>query len=275
MSVCVLNVFAAPSAKSILPGDSNCDGEVNVMDVIATVNYIQGMNPQPFCFENADVNGNGSVNAIEVIGTVNIIITGGVFNCGISIIYDIDGNYYNTVLIGSQCWMKENLKTTQYRNGTPIEYPGTDNSAWQNNTTGAYAWYNNDISWKGSYGVLFNWHAVNNVKGLCPTGWHVPSDAGWTRLVNYTVAQGFPNQWDDPNGAGNALKSCRQINSPMGGYCYTTQHPRWDSDNTHHGFDVFGFSGLPGGRRYHDGSFSLIGYYGYWWSSTEISSGHA
>jgi PKD repeat protein len=134
---------------SYIQGDSNCDGSVNTLDVITTISYILGNNPQPFCFENADVNGDGSVNAIDVIGTINIILSGG-FTCGVSTITDIDGNIYNTVLIGDQCWMKENLKTTQYRNGTPIEYPGTDNSAWQNNTTGAYAWYDNDINWKDS-----------------------------------------------------------------------------------------------------------------------------
>jgi hypothetical protein len=76
-----------------------------------------------------------------------------------------------TVLLqlGEQVWMAENLKTTKYRNGTPIEYPGNDNNAWQYNTTGAYAWYDNDISWKDSYGALYNWHAVNNTNGLCPT----------------------------------------------------------------------------------------------------------
>jgi len=262
------------SGIQTLPGDSNCDGEVNVMDVITTINYILGNNPQPFCFIEADVNGDGSVNAIDVIGTINIILSGG-FVCGVSTITDVDGNVYNTVLIGNQCWMKENLKTTKYRNGTPIEYPGTDNNAWQNNTTGAYAWYNNDINWKDSYGALYNWHAVNNTNGLCPTGWHVPTDAEWTQLVDYVVAQGFPNQWDNPNGAGNALKSCRQVNSPLGGDCNTTEHPRWESHSTHHGFDEFGFSALPGGYRNTHGSFNYIGTDGNWWSSTELSSTYA
>jgi len=267
-------VITLTTGVQILPGDSNCDGEVDVMDVITTISYILGNNPQPFCFENADVNGDGSVNAIDVIGTINIILSGG-FVCGVSTITDIDGNVYNTVLIGNQCWMKENLKTTQYLNGTPIEYPGTDNNAWANNTTGAYAWYNNDINWKDSYGALYNWHAVNNTNGLCPAGWHVPSDAEWTQLTDYLVAQGYPNQWNDPNGAGNALKSCRQVNSPLGGDCNTSVHPRWEGHSTHHGFDEFGFSALPGGYRNTTGSFLSIGYYGLWWSSTENSSSDA
>jgi uncharacterized protein (TIGR02145 family) len=188
---------------------------------------------------------------------------------------DGDENLYGVVTIGEQVWMAENLKTTKYKNGEGIEYPGTNNSAWQYNTNGAYAWYNNDISWKDSYGALYNWHAVYNANGLCPTGWYVPSDAEWTQLVDYLVAQGFPNQWDNPNGAGNALKSCRQENSPLGGDCNTSEHPRWNAHSTHHGFDEFGFSAFPGGHRYPYGYFSSLGVYGYWWSSTEYSSTNA
>ncbi len=186
-------------------------------------------------------------------------------------ITDIDGNIYNTVLIGNQCWMKENLKTTKYRNNSPIEYPGSNSNAWESNIAGAYAWYDNDISWKNLYGALYNWHAVNNTNGLCPTGWHVPSDAEWTQLVDYAVAQGFPNN-NVTNGSANALKSCRQVNSPLGGDCNTTVHPRWDYFETRHGFDIFGFSAFPGGRHFVNGSFGSLGTYVYWWSSTASSS---
>jgi len=125
------------STATVLPGDSNCDGVVNVIDAITPANYIMGANPVPFCFDNADVNNDGIINLIDVIGNCNIIFGGG-FVCGTSIITDIDGNVYNTVLINGQCWMKESLKTTHYRIGTLIEYPGSDNVAWSNNTTGAY-----------------------------------------------------------------------------------------------------------------------------------------
>jgi uncharacterized protein (TIGR02145 family)/uncharacterized repeat protein (TIGR02543 family) len=210
--------------------------------------------------------------AADVTLTANFVEEQVGFTCG-GQITDIDGNIYNTVLIGDQCWIKGNLKTTKYQSGTPIEYPGGNSDAWMNNTTGAYAWYNNDISWKDSYGALYNWHAVNNADGLCPTGWHVPSDTELTQLVNYVVAQGYPNVWNNPNGAGNALKSCRQVNSPQGGDCNTTEHPRWDSNITHNGFDVFGFSGLPGGSR--SGVFLAPGSSFGLWSSTEHSATHA
>jgi uncharacterized protein (TIGR02145 family) len=187
---------------------------------------------------------------------------------------DGDGNHYGVVTIGEQVWMAENLKTTKYRDGVPIEYPGTDNDAWANMTIGAYAWYDNDISWKDSYGALYNWHATNNATGLCPTGWHAPSNDEWTQLVDYAVAQGFPNVWDNPNGAGNALKSCRQVNSPLGGDCNTTDHPRFDFDDTH-GFDEFGFSSFPGGCRHSSGTFYWLGMFPIWWSSTVFVPGFA
>jgi uncharacterized protein (TIGR02145 family) len=193
---------------------------------------------------------------------------------GTPYVTDIDGNFYNTVLIGEQCWMAENLKTTHYRNGNSITYPGNDNYLWQYDTTGAYAWQVNKIIWKNTYGALYNWYAVNSQNNLCPMGWHVPSDDEWTQLIEYVVSHGFPNS-DVTNGTSNALKSCRQQNSPIGDDCNTDLHPRWLSNFTHHGFDEFGFSLLPGGGRLSPGHFYNYGGVGWWWSSTEESSSRA
>ena len=134
-------------------------------------------------------------------------------------------------------------------------------------TTGAYAWYNNDIGWKVSYGALYNWYATVDANGLCPTGWHVPTDAEWTALTTYIGGTGAPH--------GNELKSCRQVNSPLGGACNTSDHPRWNEHGTQYGTDDYRFSGLPGGGRYSSGPFFNIGSYGFWWSSTEGSSTRA
>ncbi len=181
-------------------------------------------------------------------------------------ITDIDGNTYNTVQIGSQCWMAENLKTTTYRNGVPI--PKVTNDAdWSNLTTGAYVWYGNDISWKGPYGALYNWYATIDTNGLCPTGWHVPTYSAWTTLTNFIGGTSSPH--------GNELKSCRQVNSPLGGGCNTSEHPRWYEHNTHYGTDDYGFSGLPGGYRYINGTFHFKGGDGLWWSSSGDSSDDA
>lgn len=187
-----------------------------------------------------------------------------IFVCGINTISDVDGNIYNTIQIGIQCWMAENLKTTKYRNGSPIDYPGTNNAAWANNSTGAYAWYNNDISWKESYGALYNWHAVANPNGLCPEGWHVISVDDWDEMINYLF--GAP-PWGN---IGNKMKSCRQINSPLGGECNTNSHPRWEADNSNYGTDDYGFGMLPGGRReYSTGLYSLVGETGGFWMTPE------
>jgi uncharacterized protein (TIGR02145 family) len=205
---------------------------------------------------------------LNEIDSITFIESGGDFVCGVSTLTDIDGNIYNTVLIGDQCWMKENLKTARDASGNNIT-----RYCYDNNTT------NCEI-----YGGLYSWQTLMNgsgssngnpsgVQGICPTGWHIPSNAEWGQLIDYFVSQGFPNS-EVSNGAGNALKSCRQVNSPIGGECNTTVHPRWDSHSTHFGFDEFGFSALPGGQTSGNTSES-IGKYGGWWSATESSSTYA
>lgn len=161
--------------------------------------------------------------------------------------------------------MKENLKTTTYQNGTAIPNV-TDNNAWSNLTSGAYAWSNNIISRKDKYGALYNWYAVIDPNGLCPMGWHVPTTDEWTELTDYIGGANSPH--------GNILKSCRQVNSPLGGSCSTSKHPRWDEHGTNYGTDDYGFSGLPGGFRYLSGTFYGLGP-GFWWSSTETLSDYA
>lgn len=183
---------------------------------------------------------------------------------------DIDGNVYQTVIIGNQEWMAENLRVTRYNNEDNIP-TDLSNAAWSSTTSGAYAIYNNNTNMLQAYGRLYNWYAVDDPRGLCPEGWSVPSDADWTALVDYVVSEGFPNESNNPNGAANALKSCRQVNSPLGGACNTSTHPRWDSHGTHYGSDEFGFSALPGGRRVANGNYFSIGETGRWWSSSEDS----
>jgi len=176
---------------------------------------------------------------------------------------DIDGNTYNTVQMGTQCWMAENLKTTTYQDGTPIPNV-TDAGSWGVLTTGAYVWFDNDSSWRDLYGGLYNWYATVDAHGLCPTGWHVPTHEEWTVLTDFIGGTGTPH--------GNELKSCRQVNSPLGGGCNTTEHPRWDEHNTHHGTDNYWFSGLPGGYRGNNGAYNNIGNFSLWWSATQMLS---
>lgn len=159
---------------------------------------------------------------------------------------DNDGNIYNTITIGNQIWMKENLKTTTYNDGTPIEFV-TDNIEWQNKTSGAYTWYNNDEStYKNTYGGLYNWYAVNTMK-LCPINWHVPTEAEFKTL--------YMNLGDyGTYGLGGKLKEIGTLH--------------WNSPNTG-ATNSTGFTALPGGYRYQAGTFHHIGNMGYWWLATE------
>ena len=157
-------------------------------------------------------------------------------------VIDYDGNVYDTVHIGTQVWMKQNLKTTHYKIGTSITYPGTNNTTWQYNTSGAYAWYNNDsVSNKIIYGALYNWYAVNT-GNLCPTGWHVPTKADWIELTNYLGGESI---------AGGKLKATTLWASPNTGATNET-----------------GFTALPGGSRSNNGTFENYGSC-IFWSSTE------
>ena len=180
--------------------------------------------------------------ATNSIGTaygnqLSFTTTGSTANCGT--VTDIDGNVYNTVTIGTQCWMVENLKTTRYNDGTTIPNV-TDNTAWTGLTTGAWCYYNNDVSNNSIYGKLYNWYAVKTGK-LAPAGWHVPTFAEWGTLVNYLGGQG----------AGGKMKATTLWNSPNTG-----------ANNSS------GFSGLPAGYRLFDGS-SNMGNFGNFWSSSE------
>jgi uncharacterized protein (TIGR02145 family) len=103
------------------------------------------------------------------------------FNCGLATT-DVDNNTYNTVQIGQQCWMKENLKTSRYRNGDLIPIVGS--SSWGGLMIGGRDWYSGDsTTYEYPYGHLYNWYAVADSRGLCPTGWQVPTDVEWTILT--------------------------------------------------------------------------------------------
>ena len=165
-----------------------------------------------------------------------------------SIITDLEGNTYKTVYIGTQQWMAENLKASKYNDGTVL-YNGSTETVWRGLTSGAWVYYNNDIWNNAKYGKLYNWYAVskttNGNKNICPTNWHVPTDAEWTVLIDYL---------------GGA--------SVAGGKMKETGTNNWLGQNTD-ASNVSLFTGLPGGHRLIDASYSSFGYNGSWWSSTE------
>jgi len=158
--------------------------------------------------------------------------------------------FSQTVTIGTQVWMTKNLDVATFRNGDPIPEAKTDEE-WEKageNKQPAWCYYDNDTANGAKYGKLYNWYAVNDSRGLAPTGWHVPSNAELYTLTDFLGGEGV---------AGTKMKS-------TSGWA-----ENGNSTNTS------GFSGLPGGNRYSNGSFYDIGKYGSWWSSTENATGSA
>ena len=171
--------------------------------------------------------------------------------CGGASTVTFDGYTYELVAIGDQCWFAENLRTEHYANGDAI--PGElSNSEWSNTTEGAQAVYNNDASNLAIYGRLYNWYAVDDSRGLCPTGWHVPTDGEYMTLemaLGMSESEANSMFWRGTD-QGTQMKS-----SP-------SDDPSWDGTNTS------GFSALAGGYRDYDGFFYDGGYAGCFWSSS-------
>jgi uncharacterized protein (TIGR02145 family) len=188
-------------------------------------------------------NSAGTAYGNELSFTTTAGGSGIVSNPGAGVTFD--GYTYASIVLGNgQEWMAENLRTTTYANGDPIPNV-TDDNQWSGLTSGAWAHYNNDSQYENPYGKLYNWYTVADPRNVCPTGWHVPTDAEYTLLTDYLGGESV---------AGGKMKSTG------------TQY--WLSPNTGANNES-GFSGLPGGSRNYNGSFDTIGYYGHWWSSTE------
>ena len=167
-----------------------------------------------------------------------------------TIVHDVNGNSYNTIKIGSQYWMVQNLNTTKYNNGDPIPNI-TDNTTWIGLSSGAYCDYDNSLNNSSIYGRLYNYYAVVDSRGLCPNGWHVPSDTEWETLFTYIGGSSV---------AGGKLKEVGII--------------RWNAPNTN-ATNEFGFTGLPAGYRNNTGVFSSLGVYSNLWTLTPASPTNA
>jgi uncharacterized protein (TIGR02145 family) len=171
-----------------------------------------------------------------------------VSNPGVGVSFD--GYTYLSVLLGNgQEWMAENLRTTTYANGDPISNV-TDLGDWESLSTGAWCHYNNDSLYDNPSGKLYNWFTVADSRNVCPTGWHVPSDAEYMLLIDYS---------------GGVLVA--------GGNMKSTGTQYWQSPNTD-ATNESGFSGLPGGIYAGSGHHSF-GTNGGYWSSTEDGSLYA
>jgi len=179
-------------------------------------------------------------------------------------VVDIDGNVYQTVQIGDQVWMAENLKVSHYRNGDAIS-TGHSDSEWQSLSTGAYAVYEDNESNADTYGYLYNWYAVDDSRNIAPEGWHIPTDAEWKELEMYlgmSQSEADDIGWRGTN-EGSKLAGRADL---------------WNDGGLENNaeFGTSGFTALPGGYRYDSyGYYYHMGNGGSFWSSTEYGSSSA
>lgn len=171
-------------------------------------------------------------------------------------VQDIDGNIYNTVTIGTQVWMKENLRTTKYRNGDLIGTTSPSTMSIANEISPKYQWAaGNDENTVLTYGRLYSEYAVLDSRILCPTGWHVPTDADWRTLFDYLINNGYGTE--ETIGKSLASNSGWGISSEPGAI-----------GNDQQSNNKSGFTALPSGSRDEYGGgivqFS-IGYHCSWW----------
>jgi uncharacterized protein (TIGR02145 family) len=210
--------------------DENEENPMNITGTITDLKINTTYYVCAYCINNAGI-GYGEIISFKTENTMSETVT------------DIDGNVYHTVKIGNQVWLAENLKTTKYRDGSPISNI-KETSEWNNLKTGAYCDYENKPEKSNSYGRLYNWYAAIDSRNIAPTGWRVPANSDWETLMSYLGGASV---------AGGKLKQAGLINwsSPNGGATNET-----------------GFTGLPAGIRDSSYSFEYLYDYGYFWTST-------
>jgi uncharacterized protein (TIGR02145 family) len=170
------------------------------------------------------------------------------------VVLDIDENPYDPIQIGDQVWLKQNLKVTHYNDGSEI-LNITNDGEWIDITTGAYGNYNNASSNGETYGRLYNGFVVDDERGVCPEGFHIPTDDEWTMLITYLAPDGEEENDDDNTIAGGMMKEVG------------LEH--WNSPNEG-ATNESGFTALGGGIRSGEtGDYFSRHYYGNFWSSTE------
>ena len=233
-------------------GDLNDDGSLNILDIILMVGMI--MDEEPYD-QIADLNQDGSINILDIIALLNLILNPAT-SCE-----DIDGNVYETVQIGEQVWMAENLKVTHYNNGDAI-LTGYSDVEWSWLDSGAYAVYDDNPANVDIYGNLYNWYTVVDERGMCADGWHVPSD---TEFMELEMFLGMSESEANSTGSRGTNEG-----SKLAG-----RADLWNSGSLEENieFGTSGFTGFPAGNRdYGNGNYNSMSFFGAFWSSTESNS---
>ena len=265
----------------------DADGEIALVEIFINGTKVATVLSSPFTYEwDTD----GEVSGIHTLvalawdnndeGTSNEVSISLIEGYGVPCpetptVTDIDGNTYNTILIGSQCWMQKNLIVTKYPNGDNIPYIA-DDEEWSalehNKTDDAYCYYDNNAN--GEYGALYSyaaaiaddWQSDNTEgQGICPTDWHLPTDQVWTNLEEYLIANGY--NWD---GSASENKTGKSLASTSGWHESSIQG---EVGNDQASNNTTGFNAVSGGHRSsRNGLYSRAGEDGYWWSATEGDS---
>ena len=278
--------FVAPSSTggSVITGYTvtSSPGGITAMGTTSPINVTGLTNGTSYRFAVVATNAVG--NSVASAASAGVT-PAAPFTCGTSTVSDIDNNSYNTVLIGTQCWTKTNLRVRRYNDNTEIRFDasgtstGTSSQTWgetgpgTGRNYGAHTIYAHDSSSTTpsnltSYGYLYNWYAVAGIvtsggaptKNICPTGWHVPTDSDWNKLVIFI----------DPSNADTSSTSTEQ--STTAGTKLKKNDALWTSNT---GTDDYDFSALPGGFRFYDGGFNNKNWNAFFWSSTEINTNDA
>ena len=258
----MMSTASFAQSNTLFNPDYNGDGFIGVDDILGALSFYGNIWDGPIAnvvygctyplFAEYDASANVDDGSCVTLAVPN-------FTCGNNVTYQ--GYDYATVLIGDQCWFAENLRSEYYENDEAIPSYLSD-PEWSSTTSGAVTLYGegsttcdnyspdgdacNELWSLNEYGRLYNWYAVTDPRGLCPNGWHVPSDAEWTILTDHLGGEFV---------AGDAMKTTYGYEDGLG----------------LNGTNSSGFSGLPGGLRQDNGNyFYYAGNNGYWWSSTVV-----